>query len=114
MNVVVTASRVCRPQRRRRDIFVESASHTTKPRQGRYIPSARPLMPLLRSWNHCGAPFYKYAAPTVLPKLRLATADREKAALQNAVTATDQQIDALVYELYGLTIDEIKLVEGNT
>jgi hypothetical protein len=36
----------------------------------------------------------------------------EKATLQNAVTATDQQIDALVYELYGLTKDEIKLVEG--
>ena len=48
----------------------------------------------------------------LMPKLRLATADSEKAVLQNAVTATDQQIDALVYELYGLTDDEIKLVEG--
>ncbi len=28
------------------------------------------------------------------------------------VTATDQQIDALVYELYGLTPEEIQLVEG--
>ena len=43
---------------------------------------------------------------------RAATAESEKAVLQNAVTATDQQIDALVYELYGLTPDEIKLVEG--
>jgi hypothetical protein len=32
--------------------------------------------------------------------------------LQNAVTVTDQQIDALVYELYGLTEEEIELVEG--
>ncbi len=48
----------------------------------------------------------------LMPKLRTATADSEKAVLQNAVTATDQQIDALVYELYGLTEDEIKLVEG--
>ena len=32
--------------------------------------------------------------------------------MKNAVTATDQQIDALVYELYGLTKTEIKLVEG--
>jgi hypothetical protein len=48
----------------------------------------------------------------LMPKLRLATADSEKAVLQNAVTATDQQIDALVYELYGLTDEEIKLVEG--
>jgi hypothetical protein len=49
----------------------------------------------------------------LMPKLRAATADSEKAVLQNAVTATDQQIDALVYELYGLTADEIKLVEGH-
>ena len=46
------------------------------------------------------------------PKLRAATSDSEKATLQNAVTATDQQIDALVYELYGLTPEEIALVEG--
>ncbi len=44
--------------------------------------------------------------------MRAATADSEKATLQNAVTATDQQIDQLVYELYGLTEAEIKLVEG--
>ena len=48
----------------------------------------------------------------LMPKLRAATADAEKAVLQNAVTATDQQIDALVYDLYGLTPEEIQLVEG--
>ena len=37
----------------------------------------------------------------------------KKATLQNAVTATDQQIDALVYDLYGLTPEEIALVEGH-
>ena len=47
------------------------------------------------------------------PKLRAATTDAERQTLQNAVTATDQQFDALVYELYGLTEQEIKLVEGN-
>ena len=46
------------------------------------------------------------------PKLRAAKADAERQTLQNAVTATDQKINALVYELYGLTEDEIKLVEG--
>jgi hypothetical protein len=46
------------------------------------------------------------------PKLRAAKADAERQTLQNAVTAADAQIDALVYELYGLTEDEIKLVEG--
>jgi hypothetical protein len=47
-----------------------------------------------------------------MPKLRAAMADAEKATLQNAVTAADQQIDQLVYELYGLTEEEIQLVEG--
>ena len=45
--------------------------------------------------------------------MRAATVEREKATLQNAVTATDQKIDALVYELYGLTPEGIQLVEGN-
>ena len=46
------------------------------------------------------------------PKLRGATAESEKAALQNAVTTTGAEIDRLVYELYGLTEEEIKIVEG--
>jgi hypothetical protein len=46
------------------------------------------------------------------PKLRTATSEKEKATLQNAVTATDRQIDQLVYELYHLTPEEIALVEG--
>jgi hypothetical protein len=46
------------------------------------------------------------------PKLRAATANAERQTLQNAVTATDQQNDALVYELYGLTPEEVALVEG--
>jgi hypothetical protein len=29
------------------------------------------------------------------------------------INATDQQIDKLVYELYGLTPEEIAIVEGN-
>lgn len=69
-------------------------------------------MPLLRSWNYYCPTFYKYAAPLVLPKLRATTADSEKAVLQNAVTATDQEINILVYELYQLTPEEIALVEG--
>ena len=35
----------------------------------------------------------------------------EAAALQTQIAATDRQIDTLVYELYGLTSDEIKIVE---
>ncbi|OQW99584.1 MAG: hypothetical protein BWK74_01900 [Desulfobacteraceae bacterium A6] len=46
------------------------------------------------------------------PKLRATKSESEKAALQNAVTTTDAEIDRLVYELYGLTEEEIKIVEG--
>jgi hypothetical protein len=38
--------------------------------------------------------------------------DAARQTLQNAITATEQHVDALVYDLYGLTADEIKLVEG--
>lgn len=37
--------------------------------------------------------------------------DHEKTALQRKIDAVDQQIDQLVYELYGLTDDERRLVE---
>jgi len=36
----------------------------------------------------------------------------DKTILQRQIDATDQQIDVLVYELYGLTEEEIKIVEG--
>jgi type I restriction-modification system DNA methylase subunit len=36
----------------------------------------------------------------------------EQQSLQRRITATDAQIDALVYELYGLTPEEIAVVEG--
>jgi hypothetical protein len=35
----------------------------------------------------------------------------EKEALQRQIAATDAQIDALVYELYGLTDEEIRIIE---
>ena len=35
----------------------------------------------------------------------------EKTRLQRKIEATDRQIDQLVYELYGLTEEEIKIVE---
>jgi type I restriction-modification system DNA methylase subunit len=37
---------------------------------------------------------------------------QEKTALDRQITAADTQIDRLVYDLYGLTEDEIKIVEG--
>ena len=35
-----------------------------------------------------------------------------KTVLQRQIEATDRQIDALVYELYGLTAEDITVVEG--
>jgi hypothetical protein len=37
---------------------------------------------------------------------------QEKEMLQRDIDSTDQAIDALVYQLYGLTESEIKIVEG--
>ncbi len=47
-----------------------------------------------------------------MPRLREARDEPERRTLRNAIMAADQQIDALVYELYGLTEEEIQLVEG--
>jgi hypothetical protein len=49
---------------------------------------------------------------TLAPKLDAAKSDIERAALENAVRKTDRDIDQLVYQLYGLTPEEIALVEG--
>ena len=45
-------------------------------------------------------------------QLQEARTPHEKTGLQRQIEATDRQIDALVYELYGLTEDEIRIVEG--
>jgi hypothetical protein len=44
-----------------------------------------------------------------LPK---AKTPHEQESLKRTIAATDNQIDALVYELYGLTEDEVRIVEG--
>ena len=36
----------------------------------------------------------------------------ERTAIERQIQATDEQIDQLVYKLYGLTEEEIKIVEG--
>jgi hypothetical protein len=41
-------------------------------------------------------------------------APADKESLQRQITAADHQIDALVYALYSLTPDEIKIVEQAT
>ncbi len=46
-------------------------------------------------------------------QLASAKTAHEKTSLQRQIDATDNQIDRLVYELYGLTEDEIRIVEGD-
>jgi hypothetical protein len=45
-------------------------------------------------------------------QLASAKTDHEKIVLQRQIDATDNQIDRLVYELYGLTEEEIRIVEN--
>lgn len=45
-------------------------------------------------------------------KLAAAAIPTDRALYERQIEATDRQIDALVYELYGLTDDEIAIVEG--
>ena len=45
--------------------------------------------------------------------LSKAKTDHEKTAINRQIDATDKQIDSLVYELYGLTEEEIRIVEGS-
>ena len=45
-------------------------------------------------------------------QLLLARTPHEQTALERQIEAADRQIDALVYELYGLTVEKIAIVEG--
>jgi hypothetical protein len=45
-------------------------------------------------------------------KLAAATVPADRALYERQIEATDRQIDALVYELYGLSDEEIRIVEG--
>jgi len=46
--------------------------------------------------------------------IQIAKADHEKWPIQRQIDATDRQIDQLVYELYDLTDEEIRIVEEVT
>ena len=47
-------------------------------------------------------------------RLAAAKVPPDKTVLQAQIDATDRQIDRLVYDLYGLTAEEIRIVEGET
>ena len=45
-------------------------------------------------------------------KLEAAKLPGDKTAIQRQIDATDDEIDNIVYKLYGLTEEEIEIVEG--
>jgi hypothetical protein len=47
----------------------------------------------------------------ILEDLPKAKSPHEQESLQRQIAATDKRIDALVYELYGLTEEEVTIVE---
>jgi TaqI-like C-terminal specificity domain len=49
---------------------------------------------------------------TLHKQLASAKAPHDKTVLQTQIDAADRQIDRLVYDLYGLTDEEIQIVEG--
>jgi len=54
--------------------------------------------------RHCVLDLHKRLAAAQLPQ--------ERTMLERQIAATDQQIDGVVYALYGLTEEEIGIVEG--
>ena len=47
-------------------------------------------------------------------RLAAAKTEHDKTVLRRQIDATDRQIEGLVYELYGLTDEEIRIVEEAT
>ena len=70
------------------------------------------------SWITCSiapiAPEVKQNPGTCDKPLAAAKTPAAQTALQRQIDATDRQIDQLVYQLYGLTDEEIKIVEEAT
>ena len=51
---------------------------------------------------------------TLHKNLAAAKTPQDKTSLERQIAATDAQIDRLVYDLYGLTPEEIEIVEAST
>ena len=71
-------------------------------------------LPLPKQWPDFQQPLVRLAEQMMTAKQKLATVktDRDKTYYENKCASLDRQIDCIVYNLYGLTEDEIKLVEG--
>jgi len=66
-----------------------------------------PCIPPNDSWSTRRDAQHAYAADRTVA----ATIPADKALYQRQIEATDEEVDALVYELYGLTEEEIAVVQ---
>jgi hypothetical protein len=76
-----------------RDILQLSVPTTDAARHDRMVSLVERMLALHKQLLHAATP-------------------HEKTALERQIEATDGQIDALVHELYGLTEEEIRIVEA--
>ncbi len=73
-------------------------------------------LPLPERWNRGHAQVVELVERMLELHERLAGVriERERAVIGSQISATDRQIDRLVYDLYGLTEGEIAVVEGES
>jgi len=62
--------------------------------------------------NNISFDFYDFQMLEAQKLFHSAKIDNEKNLFKQKIDILDKQIDKLVYELYGLTDEEIKIVEG--
>ena len=96
----------CRRSLRRLTACCKTTLKNNKPPAAARMGALVERMPDLHHRHAAGAGSWR-PNPQVVP-----TVPDWPAPLQRQIDATDQQIDALVYELYGLTDEEIAIVEG--
>jgi hypothetical protein len=73
---------------------IDSSNAADKARHDRMVQLVEHMLALHKQWATAKAP-------------------HDKTVLQAQIDATDRQIDRLVYDLYGLTEEEIRIVEAN-
>jgi hypothetical protein len=81
--------------------------------ESRYIRNLPIALPSTKSITYEGLENIVERMLSLHQQLATARTPNEKTMLQRQIDATDKEIDARVYELYGLTEEEIKIVEGN-
>ncbi len=101
------------------DFFMHSISSTKQGGYFEYKPMYFSQIPIrtIDSSNKSDKSYHDSVVAFVRQMLELhkqlssAKTDHDKTVIQRRIDATDRQIDQLVYELYGLTEEEIKIVE---